>query len=211
MFECWLHPARYRTEACKDGKNCQRKVCFFTHSRKQLRVLPSHSQTDASPDVKFSPRSHSCVFCRSATSPTSTLIGMSHFSLPASPSPPLSPVNPAYSSLSRYNDRSTSLDSSNLSQFRHGMLSCRNKDVVAELMSSLEAMNMHEASGESTNPWVDACFADEDHQQFILSPSTPKASGSRNFFNGLIEDKIINENSNWESGIVLILGGSTIC
>ena len=70
--------------------------------------------------------------------------------------------------------------------------------MVAELMSSLEAMNMNEASGKSTNSWVDACFADEDHQQFILSPSTPKASGSRNFFNGLIEDKTINENSNWD-------------
>ncbi|BAT92302.1 hypothetical protein VIGAN_07099800 [Vigna angularis var. angularis] len=40
VFECWLHPARYRTEACKDGKNCKRKIqqqrllcflplCFF--------------------------------------------------------------------------------------------------------------------------------------------------------------------------------------
>ena len=40
VFECWLHPARYRTEACKDGKNCKRKVCFFAHSPRELRVLP---------------------------------------------------------------------------------------------------------------------------------------------------------------------------
>ncbi|RVW46867.1 Zinc finger CCCH domain-containing protein 2 [Vitis vinifera] len=202
VFECWLHPARYRTEACKDGKNCKRKVCFFAHSRKQLRVLPLHSQTNGTPDVKFSPLNHCCVFCHSATSPTSTLMGTSHFSPPASPSPPLSPVNPTYSPISRYNDRSTSLDSSNMSQFRHVMLSY-NKDVVAELMSSLEAININEASPEHTNPLVDSCFASEDHQQFSLSPSIPNASGSRHFFNGdcssksSIEDKLSSENGSW--------------
>ncbi|KAL1059984.1 hypothetical protein V6Z11_1Z136700 [Gossypium hirsutum] len=40
VFECWLHPTRYRTEACKDGKNCKRKVCFFAHSSRELRLLP---------------------------------------------------------------------------------------------------------------------------------------------------------------------------
>ncbi|EEF44393.1 conserved hypothetical protein [Ricinus communis] len=43
VFECWLHPSRYRTEACKDGKNCKRKVCFFAHSPRQLRILPEVS------------------------------------------------------------------------------------------------------------------------------------------------------------------------
>ncbi|MCO5580460.1 hypothetical protein L7F22_034328 [Adiantum nelumboides] len=40
VFECWLHPARYRTQVCKDGKNCKRRVCFFAHSPQQLRILP---------------------------------------------------------------------------------------------------------------------------------------------------------------------------
>lgn len=39
VFECWLHPARYRTQPCKDGMNCKRRVCFFAHSPDQLRVL----------------------------------------------------------------------------------------------------------------------------------------------------------------------------
>lgn len=39
VFECWLHPARYRTQPCKDGMNCKRRVCFFAHSHDQLRVL----------------------------------------------------------------------------------------------------------------------------------------------------------------------------
>ncbi|CAH9101911.1 unnamed protein product [Cuscuta epithymum] len=39
VFECWLHPARYRTQPCKDGLNCNRRVCFFAHAPVQLRVL----------------------------------------------------------------------------------------------------------------------------------------------------------------------------
>ncbi|KAL1834609.1 hypothetical protein ACET3Z_004260 [Daucus carota] len=43
VFECWLHPARYRTQPCKDGTMCRRKVCFFAHTASQLRVLPPSS------------------------------------------------------------------------------------------------------------------------------------------------------------------------
>jgi hypothetical protein len=39
VFECWLHPARYRTQPCKDGTHCRRRVCFFAHTPDQLRVL----------------------------------------------------------------------------------------------------------------------------------------------------------------------------
>ncbi|KAF7143294.1 hypothetical protein RHSIM_Rhsim05G0029500 [Rhododendron simsii] len=39
VFECWLHPARYRTQPCKDGIRCRRRVCFFAHTPDQLRVL----------------------------------------------------------------------------------------------------------------------------------------------------------------------------
>ncbi|XP_068669631.1 zinc finger CCCH domain-containing protein 54-like [Aristolochia californica] len=37
VFEFWLHPARYRTRACKAGRYCQRRVCFFAHTPEQLR------------------------------------------------------------------------------------------------------------------------------------------------------------------------------
>ncbi|KMT03254.1 hypothetical protein BVRB_8g197970 [Beta vulgaris subsp. vulgaris] len=40
VFECWLHPARFRTQACKDGPGCKRRVCFFAHSPDQLRNGP---------------------------------------------------------------------------------------------------------------------------------------------------------------------------
>lgn len=40
VFECWLHPSRYRTQPCKDGTHCRRPVCFFAHTPEQLRVVP---------------------------------------------------------------------------------------------------------------------------------------------------------------------------
>ncbi|KAL3818983.1 hypothetical protein ACJIZ3_004888 [Penstemon smallii] len=49
VFECWLHPARYRTQPCKDGTNCHRRVCFFAHTPDQLRVLPNTASPDSSP------------------------------------------------------------------------------------------------------------------------------------------------------------------
>ncbi|KAL4576911.1 hypothetical protein LXL04_013012 [Taraxacum kok-saghyz] len=39
VFECWLHPAQYRTRLCKDGTFCARRVCFFAHKPEELRPL----------------------------------------------------------------------------------------------------------------------------------------------------------------------------
>ncbi|KAG7637464.1 Zinc finger CCCH domain-containing protein 23 [Arabidopsis thaliana] len=77
VFECWLHPSRYRTQPCKDGTSCRRRICFFAHTTEQLRVLPC----SLDPDLGF--------FSGLATSPTSILVSPS-FS-PPSESPPLSP------------------------------------------------------------------------------------------------------------------------
>ena len=41
VFECWLHPHRYRTQLCTDGLGCTRKVCFFAHTPSELRIVPS--------------------------------------------------------------------------------------------------------------------------------------------------------------------------
>jgi hypothetical protein len=37
VFECWLHPSRYRTQLCTDGTACKRRVCFFAHCQSELR------------------------------------------------------------------------------------------------------------------------------------------------------------------------------
>uniref|UniRef100_A0A803LBZ6 C3H1-type domain-containing protein n=1 Tax=Chenopodium quinoa TaxID=63459 RepID=A0A803LBZ6_CHEQI len=39
VFECWLHPAQYRTRLCKDGTSCNRRVCFFAHLPAELRPI----------------------------------------------------------------------------------------------------------------------------------------------------------------------------
>ncbi|KAF6153661.1 hypothetical protein GIB67_027528 [Kingdonia uniflora] len=39
VFECWLHPAQYRTRLCKDETGCSRRVCFFAHNPEDLRPL----------------------------------------------------------------------------------------------------------------------------------------------------------------------------
>jgi hypothetical protein len=41
VYECWLHPAKYRTQLCKEGPHCRRPVCFFAHSVVDLRQ-PTH-------------------------------------------------------------------------------------------------------------------------------------------------------------------------
>ncbi|KAG6490231.1 zinc finger CCCH domain-containing protein 2-like [Zingiber officinale] len=82
VFETWLHPARYRTQPCKDGAACLRRVCFFAHSPEQLRVvLPS------------SPRSPGkCGGAVMPASPTSTLAAATMYSPSYGSSSPSSPV-----------------------------------------------------------------------------------------------------------------------
>ncbi|MCE3215207.1 hypothetical protein HAX54_001264 [Datura stramonium] len=36
VFEYWLHPAKYRTHLCHAGTACERRVCFFAHTLKEL-------------------------------------------------------------------------------------------------------------------------------------------------------------------------------
>eukprot|EP00889_Picochlorum_renovo_P006056 jgi/Picre1/33086/NNA_008412.t1 len=55
VFEAWLHPSKYRTQLCTEGKACQRDLCFFAHSLDELRD-PSEegckcSSADSSPGV----------------------------------------------------------------------------------------------------------------------------------------------------------------
>ncbi|KAJ4977414.1 hypothetical protein NE237_002520 [Protea cynaroides] len=203
VFECWLHPARYRTQACKDGKNCKRKVCFFAHTPRQLRVLPLHNeqipnQISSSPSSvsvtspvtvtrKYpAPSNHCCVFCHSniGSSPTSTLMGFSHLSPPTSPplSPPLSPVNarsgdgsggPALSPLSRFNNEFDSIALNQL--FPRGL---RHRNALVELVSSLEGMDLGVGGAAiSPNSPIEngnmPWLEIQDQQQFILSPCAP--------------------------------------
>ena len=85
VFECWLHPARYRTQVCKDGQACRRRVCFFAHTPEEVRVLsPRASCQTRSPGDSYDGSPRRLCF-EAECSPNE--------------SPPLSPM--AVSSLSR--------------------------------------------------------------------------------------------------------------
>ncbi|KAJ0236195.1 Zinc finger CCCH domain-containing protein 2 [Hirschfeldia incana] len=143
VFESWLHPIRYRTEACKDGKHCKRKVCFFAHSPRQLRVLPPENvsgggSASASPAAK----NPCCMYCSS--SPTSTLLGnLSHLSRSPSLSPPLSPAHKA-AAFSRLRNRAASAVSEAVSAAAAAG-SVNYNDVLSELVNSLDTINLAEA------------------------------------------------------------------
>ncbi|KAL6768755.1 hypothetical protein ACKKBF_B16060 [Auxenochlorella protothecoides x Auxenochlorella symbiontica] len=47
VYECWLHPAKYRTQLCKEGPACRRPVCFFAHAVRDLRQ-PTHTPGEGS-------------------------------------------------------------------------------------------------------------------------------------------------------------------
>ncbi|XP_058189784.1 zinc finger CCCH domain-containing protein 23-like [Rhododendron vialii] len=89
VFECWLHPARYRTQPCKDGAHCRRRVCFFAHAPDQLRVLPQTSPR-LSDSYDGSPSRLGFDACF-GSSPTSILY--SPTGSPPSDSPPMSPID----------------------------------------------------------------------------------------------------------------------
>ncbi|XP_054796550.1 zinc finger CCCH domain-containing protein 23-like [Prosopis cineraria] len=86
VFECWLHPSRYRTQFCKDGTNCRRRVCFFAHTPEQLRFLANGSGES----LEGSPICHASF----VSSPTSVLQPSPISSL--AESPPTSPRNPRH-------------------------------------------------------------------------------------------------------------------
>ncbi|KAL5558738.1 hypothetical protein UlMin_034949 [Ulmus minor] len=94
VFECWLHPARYRTQPCKDGLSCRRRVCFFAHTPEELRVLPQQSPRNHGSGESFdgSPIRHAfdayMMKGQFVSSPTSILTSPIS---PPSDSPPHSP------------------------------------------------------------------------------------------------------------------------
>ncbi|CAN6876782.1 unnamed protein product [Brassica oleracea var. botrytis] len=185
VFECWLHPIRYRTEACKDGKHCKRKVCFFAHSPRQLRVLPPENDSGGSSASTSQAKNQNpcCLFC--SGSPTSTLLGnLSHLSRSPSSSPPLSPAHKA-AAFSRLRSCAASAAAAG---------SVNYKDVLNELVNSLDSITLAEAlqvSSPSPSPVSAAAAAfasscglstqrlhiQQQQQssplQFALSPSTP--------------------------------------
>ncbi|KAG9439208.1 hypothetical protein H6P81_019373 [Aristolochia fimbriata] len=149
VFECWLHPARYRTQPCRDGKSCRRKVCFFAHTPAQLRLLSPGSGSSSSSPGK-SAIVCSCAFCpckspsaQLGSSPTSTLMAFSHLSPPLSP-----PLSPVYST---------------------PVAALNYKSLLTELVGSLEAIDL---SANSTVASPSASSTTTAEPAFLLSPAS---------------------------------------
>ncbi|KGN47076.1 zinc finger CCCH domain-containing protein 66 isoform X2 [Cucumis sativus] len=85
IFECWLHPAQYRTRLCKDETGCTRKVCFFAHKPEELR--PLYASTGS---AVLSPRSI-CGSSLDIASISSLTLGSPSALIPPSSTPPLTP------------------------------------------------------------------------------------------------------------------------
>jgi hypothetical protein len=83
VFECWLHPAQYRTRLCKDGTSCARRVCFFAHTPEELR--PLYVSTGS---AVLSPRSSAAMDYAMSLLPgsPSNVMSPSQFTPPMSPS-----------------------------------------------------------------------------------------------------------------------------
>ncbi|KAL2524497.1 Zinc finger CCCH domain-containing protein 2 [Abeliophyllum distichum] len=203
VFESWLHPTRYRTEACKDGRNCLRRVCFFAHTPRQIRLLPEERSSPMNTPVSHEQKyvNHCCGCCHSnnfMTSPNSTLMGVSQLSPPISP--PISPENELeFPPLSRYGSveychAPAELNSGGTSY----------KDNLTQLMNSMEAMNITETSSSAKkwkSPWIDLNFkVDENQPHFLVSPSTlnqsPGAGTTSKFFDINGENFMENNNGN---------------
>ncbi|GLT41978.1 hypothetical protein SLA2020_160020 [Shorea laevis] len=98
VFECWLHPAQYRTRLCKDGTSCARRVCFFAHTAEELRPLYV-STGSAVP----SPRSSTSAGTAMDFAALSLLPGSPSSVSVMSPSPFAPPMSPSANGMSPSN------------------------------------------------------------------------------------------------------------
>ncbi|XP_071935451.1 zinc finger CCCH domain-containing protein 66-like [Coffea arabica] len=87
IFECWLHPAQYRTRLCKDETNCTRRVCFFAHKPEELRPLYASTGSAVPSPRSFS--SSASTFDIASISPLA--LGSPSIMMPPTSTPPMTP------------------------------------------------------------------------------------------------------------------------
>ncbi|XP_059651842.1 zinc finger CCCH domain-containing protein 30-like [Cornus florida] len=153
VFECWLHPAQYRTRLCKDGTSCARRVCFFAHTAEELR--PLYVSTGS---AVLSPRSTSAASAADMAAALSLL--------PGSPSSAAA-FNQPMSPLANGNSHSTAawpqpnvptlhLPGSNLQSSRlRSSLSAR--DIPPEDFSMLLDFESHQQLLNDLTPFSQSC------------------------------------------------------
>ncbi|KAL3535664.1 hypothetical protein ACH5RR_004125, partial [Cinchona calisaya] len=160
VFECWLHPARYRTQPCKDGLNCKRRVCFFAHSPEQLRVLSPR----AAESYDGSPRRLALEGCFGKTL---QFMSSPESGSPPSESPPMSPMTTSTS----MNSLSRSLGSNS----------------VNEIMASLRLLQLNKVQSMPSSWGLQAGGSGSGTPRMVMTrpgfcslPSTPTRTVTRN-------------------------------
>ncbi|KAF8045299.1 hypothetical protein N665_5236s0001, partial [Sinapis alba] len=119
VFECWLHPAQYRTRLCKDGIGCNRRVCFFAHLKEELRPVYASTGSGLPPSPRAS----------SSTMDMAYVLNM----IPGSP--PISPSGNGVSSMGwpqQQNIPSLHLPGSNVNQLSRLRSSLNARDIPSE-------------------------------------------------------------------------------
>ncbi|KAK7321354.1 hypothetical protein VNO77_31918 [Canavalia gladiata] len=87
IFECWLHPAQYRTRLCKDESGCTRRVCFFAHKPEELR--PLYASTGSAIPSPGSYSASASALEMGSVSPMA--LGSPSVLMPPASTPPLTP------------------------------------------------------------------------------------------------------------------------
>lgn len=153
IFECWLHPAQYRTRLCKDETNCTRRVCFFAHKREELRPLYP-STGSAVP----SPRSYSSggnPFDMASISPLA--LGSPSMIMPSTSTPPMTPTgasSPIGGTAAWQNHRNITPPTLQLPGSRlKAALSARDMDLEAEFRRQLLLDELAGLSLSSPSSW----------------------------------------------------------
>ncbi|XP_061347601.1 zinc finger CCCH domain-containing protein 20-like [Gastrolobium bilobum] len=165
VFECWLHPARYRTQPCKDGTSCRRRVCFFAHTPEQLRVLPQQSPRSANSADSYDGSPLRAKMLPFISSPCSVSPPVT----PPAESPPMSPMTLSLS-------RSMGSNSVNVNEM---VASMRNLQLgkVKSLPSSWNVQMGSPGFGSPRGPVIRPGFC-----SLPSTPTQPPVRGGVNYF-----------------------------
>lgn len=211
VFECWLHPSRYRTQPCKDGVQCRRRICFFAHTPEQLRLLPvSHNGSNHIESYDGSP-SRFAVDSLIGSSPTSTL-----YRSPCSP--PLSPVSSIGPNL--VNELTSSVRNLQIGNGGRlsmspmsggsGFCSPRNLSIIRPGYTSLPSTPTGNSSRTCVNSfdlWDQGCTIEEPIMERVESGKQIRAKiyaklSRENSLGGRVDSSADKHDGGWVSGVV---------
>ncbi|TKY56476.1 Zinc finger CCCH domain-containing protein 66 [Spatholobus suberectus] len=202
IFECWLHPAQYRTRLCKDESGCSRRVCFFAHKPEELRPLYA-STGSAIP----SPRSYSVSASALEMGSVSPIaLGSPSVLMPPASTPPLTPSGASSPVTSMWTQSNVSVPTLQLPKSRLKTAStARDIDLDIELLGletqrRRQQLMMDEISGlSSPSNWINSMpnspsyrVSLSDHAGELNRLSGVKPSNLEDIF-GLLDPSILSK------------------